>query len=221
MRTIFYVEDDEGIADSVRAYLGERGYAVTVLPNAGEATEALARQTPSLCLVDWNLPDETGEWLCRWIRSRWVDLPILFLTVNDQVNDIVNGFRVGADDYVTKPFELEVLYSRICAILRRAGDDGDVMTCGGVTVDKGRHKVLLDGVEVSLSGMEYQLLLILMENKNRTVTRGRLFETIWDANGNFVNDNTLTVTMKRLREKLHNPQSVKTIRSFGYRMEDV
>ena len=208
MTEIYYVEDDEDIAGIVKEYLESRNFKVTLYRAAEEVKESLGKQRPELILLDWNLPDEEGSRLCRWIRSRWQDLPLMFLTVRNETKDIVKGFQNGADDYVEKPFELEVLYSRICALLRRAGivPGQTVISCGGQ--------------EVSVSRSEYQLLLILMEHKGMTVTRQRLLEKIWDENGNFVNDNTLTVAMKRLRQKLNQPAYIKTIRSFGYRMED-
>ena len=217
---IYYIEDDESIGIDVSAYLKEKGYDVIVIPTVSEAKNIINNQMPVLCLVDWNLSDGTGEELCRWIRSRWSELPVIFITVKDQINDIVGGFHIGADDYITKPFELEILYSRIGALLRRAKVTGSTLTCGSISVDTNTYKVWADCEEIQVSYMEYQLLLLLIENKNKTVTRKNLLEEIWDANGNYVNDNTLTVTMKRLREKLHNPECIKTIRSFGYRMED-
>lgn len=221
-KRIYYVEDDENIAFGVRSYLQGRNLSVSTFRTTAEAKNSLERQMPSLIIIDWNLPDGTGDGLCRWIRSKWKELPVLFLTVRGDTRDIVQGFDDGADDYIVKPFELEVLYSRICAILRRAGDvSGSRLLCGPFVIDKAKLQVFNEGEEILLSAMEYQLLLILMENKNRTMTRQRLLESIWDANDNFVYDNTLTVTMKRLREKLHNPSCIKTIRSFGYRMEDM
>lgn len=146
---------------------------------------------------------------------------IIFLTVKGDSKDIVLGFQGGADDYLVKPFDLEVLSARICAILRRTGNIvQNFATCGEISIDKNKSKVFYAKEEVVLSQMEYQLLLLLMERKGCIVTRSSLLELIWDANGNFVNDNTLTVTMKRLREKLQNPPYLKTVRSFGYRMED-
>ena len=167
------------------------------------------------------MPDGEGAAFCKWIRSKWRELPLIFLTVRDDTRDIVSGFESGADDYVTKPFELEVLYSRIAALLRRAGNvQGRYLTCGLISVDTEGMTVLCGGKEVTVSQAEYQLLLILLQNKGKTVTRERLLAQIWDTNGNYVNDNTLTVTMKRLREKLGHPSCLKTIRSFGYRMEE-
>ncbi len=221
MNLVYYIEDDESIAGEVRMYLYDKGYEVITMDTVSEAKNKISRKTPILVLVDCNLPDGSGERLCRWIRSRLPELPVIFVTVKDRVNDIVEGFRIGADDYITKPFDLEVLYSRINALLRRSNGTADLLTCGMISLDKRKHVVMDDEKELALSALEYQLLVILMENKSRTVTRQVLLEKIWDANGNFVNDNTLTVTMKRLREKLIHREYIKTIRSFGYRMEEI
>ena len=172
--------------------------------------------------VDWNMPDGSGNTLCQWIRAYRKELPIIFLTVRGDTDDIVSGFQNGADDYVVKPFELEVLLSRICALLRRTGDvSKQYLSCSSILLDQTRTVVTCGSEEVSLSPAEYQLLLYLLQNKGRTVTRAKLLENVWDINGSYVNDNTLTVTMKRLREKLHQPACLKTVRSIGYRMEDM
>jgi DNA-binding response OmpR family regulator len=219
--SIYYIEDDADIAYGVQNYLQGKGLPVNTINSVAEAKNVLEKQQPSLVLIDWNLPDGDGDRLCQWLRDRWKELPVIFITVRGDAKDIVRGFRMGADDYIVKPFELEVLYSRICAILRRTGNiHANRLVCGPISIDRDKLQAFYEREEVNLSSMEYQLLLLLMENKNRTLTRQRLLELIWDANGNFVNDNTLTVTMKRLREKLHNPACIKTIRSFGYRMED-
>lgn len=221
MPDIAYIEDDAAIAQSVRQYLEQHGYRVTVLPGAAQARQALERRRPALALLDWNLPDGGGDALCRWLHGRWPGLPVIFLTVRDDARDIVQGLAAGADDYVIKPFELAVLLARIRALLRRSGDAaGDVLCCGGITLDRKRTAVLLDGEEVPLSPAEYALLLYLLENKGRTVTREALLAHLWDDHGSFVNDNTLTVTVKRLREKLRSPGCLKTVRSIGYRLEE-
>lgn len=222
MTEIFYMEDDEAIAETVKEYLSGKGFSVFLFGTLEEGRKALDRHAPDLVLIDWNMPDGEGAFVCKWIRSKWKELPLIFLTVRDDTRDIVSGFESGADDYVTKPFELEVLYSRIAALLRRAGNvQGRYLSCGPLNVDTEGMTVLCGGEEVTVSQAEYQLLLILLQNKGRTVTRQRLLEQIWDTNGNYVNDNTLTVTMKRLREKLGYPSCLKTIRSFGYRMEEM
>ncbi|MCM1161261.1 MAG: response regulator transcription factor [Roseburia sp.] len=219
---VYYTEDDKQIAQGIKTYLEAKGFHVTVLETISATKHALLKKQPSIILIDWNLPDGSGDLLCGWIRRRFGDsLPILFLTVKGETEDIVKGFQNGADDYIVKPFELEILYSRMMAILRRAGKDkADKLFCDEICLDREKLQVCHGEREVLLSHMEYQVLQQLMENKGKTVTRKKLLEEIWDSNGNFVNDNTLTVTMKRLREKLGNPACIKTVRSFGYRMED-
>ena len=221
MIDIYCIEDDENIAQSVKTYMEQRDAKVTVLGTIAEARRALRNHTPAIVLLDWNMPDGQGEELCQWIRARWSRLPLIFLTVRGESHDVVSGFQNGADDYVVKPFDLDILYSRILALLRRAGQEEKTrLFCDHLLLDKEKMAVFCDQEEIVLSQPEYQLLLLLMENKGKTVTRKQLLEQIWDSNGNYVNDNTLTVTMKRLREKLQNPSCLKTIRSFGYRMED-
>ena len=221
MTDIYYIEDDENIAMPVKEYLEQKDFSVFVFRTLAEGKRALERHVPDIVLIDWNMPDGDGDTFCKWLRSKWRELPIIFLTVRNDTRDIVSGFEHGADDYVTKPFELEVLYSRISALLRRAGNVSEqYLSCGTIAVDRSRMMVFCGEEEIAVSQTEYELLLLLMENKGKTVTRERLLEQIWDRGGNYVNDNTLTVTMKRLREKLHQPSCLKTIRSFGYRMED-
>ncbi len=221
MADIYYIEDDSHIAGAVKEYLEKKGFRVTICGTLAEAEKALSVYVPALVLLDWNMPDGRGDSLCRWIRSRWKELPVIFLTVRGDCGDVVSGFQNGADDYVVKPFELEVLYSRILALLRRAGNTAELyLSCGGIVMDQNRRTVSCQGKELALSAAEYQLLLCLMQNKGRTVTREKILEQVWDVNGNYVNDNTLTVTMKRLRDKLCQPECLKTVRSVGYRMED-
>jgi len=222
MATVYYVEDDLDIAENVKTYLEIRQMEVSVFYRIADAKQALLKKRPALLLVDRNMPDGNGDALCRWIRRLWgSQLPVLYLTVRGETADIVRGFRDGADDYVVKPFELEVLYSRILALLRRSGQVKETrLFCGQILLDTDKMSVFCEQEEILLSQPEYQLLLLLMQNKGKTVTRAQLLEQVWDRNGNYVNDNTLTVTMKRLREKLHHPACLKTIRSFGYRMEE-
>lgn len=218
---VFYVEDDKTIADSVKEYLSRQNCKVTIFETVTAVKKVLQSQIPALILIDWNLPDGEGKDLCLWIRERTADLPIIFLTVRGDSQDVVAGFQSGADDYVAKPFELTVLYSRMLALLRRAKRAEETkLFCDDLVLDKGRLTVSRGQKEIVLSQSEYHLLLLLMENKGKTITRTQLLEQIWDNHGNFVNNNTLTVTVKRLREKLCNPSCLKTVRSFGYRMED-
>lgn len=221
MFDLYYIEDDPDIAHTVKEYLEQKEFKVTVCPTLAQAKQALEKELPALVLLDWNMPDGHGDGMCRWIRGRWKELPVIFLTVRDDSRDIVSGFENGADDYVVKPFALEVLHSRILALLRRAGNVSEqYLSCDEIRIDRNRRSVSCRSVEISLSPAEYELLLYLMENKGRTVTREKILEQVWDVNGNYVNNNTLTVTVKRLRDKLDQPACLKTVRSVGYRMED-
>lgn len=221
MLELYYAEDDIGIADIVKEYLEQKNFKVTVFDRLAGLRQALERHVPALILLDWNMPDGHGDGLCRWIRGNWKELPIIFLTARGDSTDIVSGFQSGGDDYVVKPFDLEVLYSRIHALLRRAGNIAEqYLSCDGIMIDLNRRTVSFNSEEISLSVAEYELLLYLMQNKGKTVTREKILERVWDAKGSYVNDNTLTVTMKRLRDKLRQPSCLKTVRSVGYRMED-
>ena len=218
---ILLVEDDTAIAGALTTFLTQKGCRVTVCPTLSGARDRLATDLPDVALLDWNLPDGEGTAFCRALRSRSPQLPILMLTVRSDTKDILDGFACGADDYVAKPFDREVLFSRMQALLRRSGQQGGpVLQCGGIALDESRQAVTCRGRPVSLGFLEYQLLRLLLKNKGRTVTRQQLLAELWDHNGRFVNDNTLTVTMKRLREKLGQPRCLKTVRSFGYRMEE-
>lgn len=231
MTTIYYIEDDNSIAQSVKEYLEQYDFHVIIYTSIADARQAVRSMPPQLILLDRNMPDGQGDRFCRWIRSEEKELPVIFLTVRGEAKDIVSGFTDGADDYVVKPFELEVLYSRILALLRRTGNAAEqYLSCDGIMIDQNRRVIFYASEqtamtygrrqEIHLSAAEYQLLLYLMKNKGKTVTRERILEHVWDVNGSFVNDNTLTVTMKRLRDKLHQPACLKTVRSVGYRMED-
>lgn len=221
MFDLYYIEDDPDIASAVKEYLEQKSFKVTICETLAQAKQALKNHVPALILLDWNMPDGQGDGLCQWIRSNWKELPVIFITVRGDCTDIVSGFRNGADDYVVKPFELDVLYSRILAVLRRTGNIAEqYLSCDDIMLDRNRNTVSVNSEEIPLSAVEYQVLLCLMQNKGRTVTREKILEQVWDSNGNFVNNNTLTVTMKRLRDKLYQPECLKTVRSIGYRMED-
>lgn len=218
---ILLVEDDESIVMGIAGFLKKHNFRIYSVGGVEAAKRWLTKKLPSLVLLDWNLEDGTGDQLCLWIRERWERLPIIYLTVRGDTSDVLKGFQAGADDYMVKPFDLEVLYSRITAVLRRTGNlGGSILLCGPICVDKNSSRAFYDNREVILSSLEYQLLVMLLEHKDRTITREYFLEHIWDSNGSFVNDNTLTVAMKRLREKLHNPSCIKTLRSLGYRMEE-
>lgn len=146
MVEIYYMEDDESIGGIVRDYFAGKGYRVGLFRTLAETRSALETRLPDIVLLDWNMPDGNGDRLCRWIRSRWEELPLIFLTVRDDASDIVSGFSEGADDYVVKPFELEVLHSRVTALLRRAKNvRSRYLSCGGITVDREKDGGFLPG----------------------------------------------------------------------------
>lgn len=220
MKKVLYIEDDLDIAEYVKTYLERKNFIVQIYSDINIAKEIVKSNIPDVCLIDINLSNESGRDLCVWLRKNYSELPIIFITVKNETQDIVEGFEIGADDYITKPFELEILNSRIKALLRRNKNTNGLYTCKDILLDETKVKVFVKGKEIALSHIEYDLLLILIKNKNATVTRKKLLQMLWDNNGNFVNDNTLTVTVKRLREKLENPNYLKTVYSFGYRLED-
>lgn len=221
MLTIMLVEDDEAIRFALQRFFIKKQVQTICCETVLQARAAL---TPAinLVLLDLNLPDGSGYDLCRIVKTVG-DIPVIFLTVRDEEKDIVQGLDMGADDYIVKPFQLSVLWSRINAVLRRTSDntgDAKLLCCGEIRVDNAASRVWVSGQEISLTAAEYRLLLLLLENKNRTMTRTLLLERLWDMGGEFVADNTLTVTMKRLREKLGNPACIRTLRGLGYRMEE-
>ena len=222
MIEVYYAEDDETIGKSVKEYLEQQNCKVAVFDRIADVKKALIGHLPTIVLLDWNMPDGQGSELCLWIRERWKTLPIVYLTIRGDSHDIVTGFQNGADDYVVKPFDLAVLYSRILALLRRTKTiTGTKLFCDDLMLDKEKTAVYDGQKEIVVSQPEYRILLILMENTRSRVDHQKpVIRAGLDRSGNYVNDNTLTVTMKRLREKLNHPVCLKTIRSFGYRMED-
>lgn len=221
MTNILLLEDDETISFGIGAVLNKKGYEVLNCPSIAKGKLAFSQEI-SLVLLDLNLPDGTGYEFCKWVKEQR-DVPIIFLTVRDGAKDIIKGLDMGGDDYITKPFHLSVLESRMKAVLRRASKETvnpPELSCGPIRINLDKMEVQMQGNSIPLTAAEYRLLLVLMENKGKTLPRTLLLEKLWDAEGNFVNDNTLTVTMKRLREKLGQPEEIKTVRGIGYRMED-
>ncbi len=223
MVKILLVEDDETICFGVCSALRKKGYEVVECSCVAEGKELLSVEEFHLILLDLNLPDGNGYDFCGWIKQNQ-DIPVIFLTVRDDVGDITRGLDMGADDYITKPFHIAVLESRIQAVLRRVGfhrrEDHDELICGEIRLDKQRMQVYAGDENIILTGLEYRLLLMLMENKGCILSRNRILEKIWDIEGNFVNDNTLTVAIKRLREKIGQAAGITTVRRIGYRMEE-
>ncbi|MBE6024543.1 MAG: response regulator transcription factor [Cellulosilyticum sp.] len=230
MKKILLIEDDQTIALGIKTYLEKNGFNLIVQTSLEKAKICLLNEKEiELILLDLNLPDGTGYELCEFVRKR-EPTPIIFLTVCDEEEQIVKGFDLGADDYITKPFKLSILLSRIQAVLRRTQGIGSRQTknekkakflyCNNISIDQQKKYVYLNEQRIDLSAGEYRLLHILLTYKNYTLTRQQLLEKLWDENEQFVNDNTLTVTMKRLREKLGHPSFIKTIRGIGYLVEE-
>ena len=219
MQRILLAEDDASIVWMLGEYLRAEGYEVLHAPDEAGAV-ALLNAQPDLVLLDISLQSGTGYGVCREAKRR--GLPVIFLTASGDENSVVEGLDMGADDYIAKPFRPRELLSHIKSVLRRAGRDSS-MTLGRVSVDLDSGTVRRDGVPVALSSLEYRLLTTLLNNRGRLLPRQRLLEDIWDAGGDFVNDNTLTVYIKRLREKLEddpqNPTLIKTVRGLGYRVD--
>jgi DNA-binding response OmpR family regulator len=220
MTQILLVEDDKAIVTSLREYLTGEGFVVETADGQSRATLLLAQRRFDLLLVDMSLRDGDGFGVCAAAGQR--DVPVIFLTANSEENTVVAGLDMGAADYISKPFRPRELVSRIRGVLRRSGRD-TVVLLQNIAVDTERGIVTKNGRELPLSALEYRLLQVFVNNRGRLLSRDRLLEEIWDAAGDFVNDNTLTVYIKRLREKIEddpqNPNVIKTVRGLGYRVD--
>lgn len=221
MTRIFLVEDDKAIAKNLTLLLRSEGFTVSHAATRGEASAMLAGNLFDLALVDIALPDWNGFTVCTEIKERY-QIPVLFLTASGDEASVVTGLNMGADDYITKPFRPRELIARIRAALRKQERAGQAFEVCGLCVDTASGVVTKYGREIFLSALEYRLLLIFMNNPKNIITRSRLLDELWDAAGEFVNDNTLTVYIKRLREKIENdpanPQIILTVRGTGYRL---
>lgn len=221
MKRIFLVEDDEAIAKNLVLLLRTEGFAVTHASTRAEALAALAENKFDLALIDISLPDGNGFTVCTEIKDT-MDIPVIFLTASGDEASVVTGLNMGADDYITKPFRPRELVARIRTALRKSGSSPSAFEIFGLHVDTASGVVKKNGSEVFLSALEYRLLLVFINNPKSIITRSRLLDELWDAAGEFVNDNTLTVYIKRLREKIENdpanPQIIRTVRGTGYRL---
>lgn len=221
MTEILLVEDDDTIASGLRYALEQEGYALTLAATVADALNALRQHSFTLLLIDLGLPDGSGFDVCRAAR-RAGDAAVIFLTAHDDELSTVMGLDMGADDYVFKPFRIRELQSRIRAVLRRRGGTALSTLPGGIRIDLKKAEVTRNGDPVALSALEYRLLLAFLAHPGQTLTRSQLLEGIFDEGGSFVNDNTLTVYIKRLRDKLEVPGCpplIATVRGLGYRLE--
>ena len=221
---LLLAEDDRSIAMGLEYTLKEEGFAVTVCGSVADALQALEPYRFDLAILDLSLPDGSGYDICRAIKQKG-DTPVIFLTARDDEGSVVMGLDMGADDYITKPFRIRELISRIRSVLRRSerGGAGAVYECGNVQIHPSLGKVYKNGQDVFLTALEYRLLMTLVNSAGKILSRNQLLEGIWDISGDFVNDNTLTVYIKRLREKIEDdpqePVIIKTVRGLGYRVD--
>lgn len=221
---ILLVEDDANLALGVEYALKNEGFAVGVAGSAAKARELLS-QGFDLALLDVMLPDGTGYDICKQIRKQG-SMPVIFLTACDEEVNIVMGLDLGGDDYITKPFRIKELLSRIRAVLRRtgkSGEEGGTLASLGISVNTMESRIEKNGVDVLLTPLEYRLLLALLNNPHQTLSRSRLLEALWDMDGVFVDDNALSVYIRRLREKLEDdpdkPACIATVRGIGYKWD--
>lgn len=220
MTTLLIVEDDISLNKGIALTLAQEGLVLEQAYDLAGAEERLARGGIDLILLDVNLPDGSGLDLCEKIR-RTSQVPIIFLTANDMESDIVLGFELGGDDYITKPFSLMVLRSRVMAVLRRSRPfHEERLTAGDLMLDFGRMEFRKKGASLSLSKTEQKLLKVLVSHPGQVLTREQLMERVWDREAEFVDENALTVTVKRLRSKIEDepsaPVHIKTVYGLGY-----
>lgn len=222
MTKILVVEDDRSIVSNLSEFLTSEGFNVRTAAGQKDALASVEEELPDLVLLDFSLADGNGFAVCSAIKSNY-NIPVIFLTASGDEYSTVTGFDLGADDYIPKPFRPRELVSRIKNILRLTGSIGAVIQLGDVTVDTIKGTALRNGKDLYLSALEYRLLLTFINNRGAVLSRNQLLESIWDVAGEFVNDNTLTVYIKRLRDKIEkdpqNPSIIKTVRGIGYRVD--
>ena len=221
MSKILIVEDDITIIRTLDAYLHSEGFETVSVSEEREALTAIVNENVDLLLLDISLAEGSGFAVCEAAKER--RLPVIFLTASGDENSVVRGLDMGADDYIAKPFRPRELVSRIRSVLRRSGKTNSVVMLGSVSVDTEKGIVSKNGTEIKLSALEFRLLMAFVNQRGKLLTRNALLEEIWDAGGDFVNDNTLTVYIKRLREKIEDdpqkPEIIKTVRGLGYRVD--
>ena len=221
MNRILLVEDDPGIVETLTEFLNGEGFQVLSASGQTAAIELFDREAFDLVLLDVSLAEGNGFSTCACLKSR-SSVPVIFLTASGDEGSTVAGLDIGADDYIAKPFRPRELVSRIRNSLRRSGNRS-LVRLGSVAVDTDKGVVTKNGAEIALSALEYKILLTFIANRGRMLSRAYLLDEVWDMAGDFVNDNTLTVYIKRLREKIEddpgNPDIIKTIRGMGYRVD--
>jgi two-component system response regulator VicR len=220
---ILLVEDDRAIVAGLTYLLEEEGFESLVCPDFAQALEAIRTEDFDLALLDVSLPDGSGYELCKAIKTKG-EIPVIMLTAMDSEVNVVMGLDIGADDYITKPFRVRELISRINSVLRRykkLESAHSQLSLGDVVIDQNKAKVSKGGEELQLTALEYKLLLVFANYPGRVFSRNQLLEQLWDVGGDFLNDNTITVYIKRLREKIEDdpqePKLILTVRGLGYK----
>lgn len=218
MNTILLVEDNKAIIMGLSYLFKENGYKTILAENIGAARSELAKSVIDIVILDVMLPDGDGFSLCRYIKDNDI-APVIFLTARDEEKDVVLGLELGADDYIVKPFRNLELLSRIKNVLRRNANSTQ-LNIGSLRIDTDARRVYIENNEISITKLEFEILKIMAGNPKRVFTREEILSYIWDSAGNFVNDNTLTVTIKRLREKLGDKDGklIVTVRGVGYKI---
>ncbi|MBE6849940.1 MAG: response regulator transcription factor [Ruminococcus sp.] len=219
---ILLVEDDMDIVENLCEFLIGEGFTMRHASGQRDALAVLAQEAIQLVLLDVSLAEGNGFSACSAIKAEY-NIPVIFLTASNDEFSTVTGFELGADDYIPKPFRPRELVSRIRNILRLTGSTGSIVRLGNVLVDTVRGTASKDGTDLYLSALEYRLLLLFLNNRGAVLTRTQMLENIWDIAGEFVNDNTLTVYIKRLRDKIEDdpqhPKIILTVRGLGYRVD--
>lgn len=221
MDRLLLVEDDSTLIRMLTSFLNSENFDVTSVTGQRAAVAAMEENVPDLALVDISLADGNGFAVCA--RAKELGVPVIFLTASGDEYSVVTGLDMGADDYIAKPFRPRELVSRIRSVLRRTGKRQSVVALGDLVIDTEKGIVSRNGQDLYLSALEYKLLLVFLVNRGQTLSRDKLLEEIWDSAGDYVGDNTLTVYIKRLREKIEpdpqNPSYIHTVRGMGYRLE--
>ncbi len=222
MTKIFLVEDDKSIVENLTEFLRTENFSVETVSGQTEALRRLETERYDLILLDISLKEGNGFAVCSYVKQN-TDMPVIFLTASGDEYSVVSGLDMGADDYISKPFRPRELVSRIHSVLRRCGKVQSMYESGGVSIDTTKASVKKNGEEIYLSALEYRILLTLFHNKGTLLTREMLLNEIWDVAGEFVNDNTLTVYIRRIRSKIEDdpakPRIIQTVRGMGYKVE--
>lgn len=222
MKKILLVEDSDSIILGLKYSLEQENFNVRVTKTEEDSKKIIETEDFDLILLDITLPDGNGFNICKFVKEK-KDIPIIFLTARDEETNVVMGLDLGADDYIIKPFRTRELISRINSVFRRynkADINSNIIKYKDIKIDMNQAKVYKGEQEIIFTSLEYRIVLMLFSNVNKLITRDELLEKIWDIAGNFVNDNTLTVYIKRIREKLEDENIIKTVRGLGYRVGD-